>query len=79
MTEPITPRRFHESGGVEDWRVVGEGACARFRTGSFADGARFVQAIAEATGADDHHPDVDFRWVAGNPGDPRAAAIEGRI
>ncbi len=39
MTDRITPTRFHESDGVEDWRVVGEGACAYFRTGSFAAGA----------------------------------------
>src|SRR2546428_3401957 len=29
MSDWITMRRFHESKGVEDWRVVGEGACAR--------------------------------------------------
>lgn len=27
-TGGITPRHFHESDGIEDWRVVGEGACA---------------------------------------------------
>ena len=63
-TEPagrITPRQFHEADGLGDWRVVGEGACAYFRTGSFATGARFVQAIGELAGLDDHHPDVDVR------------------
>jgi 4a-hydroxytetrahydrobiopterin dehydratase len=34
MIERITPRRFHEADGVEDWRVVGEGACTYFRTGA---------------------------------------------
>ena len=61
MTEPITPRQFHEADGVEDWRVVGEGTCAYFRTGSFAAGARLVDAIGELAGLDDHHPDVDLR------------------
>jgi 4a-hydroxytetrahydrobiopterin dehydratase len=61
MTEPITPRQFHEADGVEDWRVVGEGACAYFRTGSFAAGARLVDAIGGLAGLDDHHPDVDLR------------------
>jgi 4a-hydroxytetrahydrobiopterin dehydratase len=28
MTETITPQQFHEADGVEDWRVVFEGACA---------------------------------------------------
>jgi 4a-hydroxytetrahydrobiopterin dehydratase len=61
MTEGISPRQFHEADGVEDWRVLGEGACAYFRTGSFAAGARLVQAIGELAGLDDHHPDLDLR------------------
>lgn len=61
MTEPISPSAFHQAGGTEDWRVLGEGACAYFRTGSFAAGARLVQAIGELAGVDDHHPDVDVR------------------
>src|SRR5256712_8405725 len=61
MTDRITPTRFHEADGVEDWRVVGEGACAYFRTGSFAMGAGLVKAISELAGLDDHHPDVDLR------------------
>ena len=54
-------RRFHESKGVEDWRVVGEGACAYFRTASFAAGTRLVNAINELAGLEDHYPDVDLR------------------
>jgi 4a-hydroxytetrahydrobiopterin dehydratase len=61
MSEPITPRQFHEADGVEDWRVVGEGACTYLRTGSFAAGARLVHAIGELGGLEDHHPDVDLR------------------
>jgi 4a-hydroxytetrahydrobiopterin dehydratase len=61
MTDGITPQQFHESPGVEDWRVVGDGACAFFRTGSFAAGARLVGAISELAGLDEHHPDVDVR------------------
>ncbi|THA32185.1 Pterin-4-alpha-carbinolamine dehydratase [Streptomyces sp. A1277] len=60
-TERIRPQRFHETAGLEDWRVVGEGACAHFRTESFAAGARFVQAISELPGAAGDHPDVDVR------------------
>jgi len=60
-TAPIGLRQFHEAAGVEDWRVLGEGACAYFRTGSFAAGARLVQAIGELAGLDDHHPDIDLR------------------
>ena len=61
MSDWVTMRQFHESKGVEDWRVVGEGACAYFRTGSFAAGARLVNAISELAGLEEHHPDVDLR------------------
>jgi len=61
MSDWITMRRFHESKGVEDWRVVGEGACAYFRTASFAAGTRLVNAINELAGLEDHYPDVDLR------------------
>jgi 4a-hydroxytetrahydrobiopterin dehydratase len=59
--ERIRPQQFHATVGVEDWRVVGEGACAFFRTGSFAVGARFVRAISEMPGVDGDHPDLDMR------------------
>src|SRR5260370_10552852 len=61
MTERIRPLEFQAAGGVEDWRVVGEGACTYFRTGSFAASARLVHAIGELVGVEDHHPDVDVR------------------
>ncbi|MGY3334579.1 4a-hydroxytetrahydrobiopterin dehydratase [Streptomyces filamentosus] len=50
-TENIRPLRFHETSGLEDWRVVGEGACAFFRTESFAAGAAFVGALADIPAA----------------------------
>ena len=61
MTEHITAREFHDTEGVEDWRVVGDGACAFFPTPSFAAGARFVAAIGALPGIDDHPPDLDVR------------------
>jgi len=61
MTETITPQEFHGSEGVEDWSVVGDGACTFFRTGSFTEAARLVQAMSELPGLDAHHPDVDLR------------------
>lgn len=59
--ETITPQQFHEAEGVGDWRVIGDGACTFFRTGSFADAARLVQAMSEVPGVDEHRPDVDLR------------------
>lgn len=64
MTEQITVREFHEADGAGDWRVVGDGAYAYFRTGSFAASARLVQAISELAGIDDGHTDVDLRHGA---------------
>ena len=61
MTDGISPKQFHESEGVEEWRVIGDGACAYFRTGSFAAGARLVEAISHLPGVEDHKPDVDLR------------------
>jgi 4a-hydroxytetrahydrobiopterin dehydratase len=61
MIDKITPTEFHESDGVEDWRVIGDGAGAFFKTGSFAAAARFVQAIGDVPGVEDHRPDVDLR------------------
>ena len=60
-TDGITPSQFHESEGAEDWRVLAEGACAFFRTGSFAESARLIEAIAALAGTAHHAPDVDVR------------------
>src|SRR6266566_7647152 len=49
--------RFHDAEGVQDWRVVFEGACAHFRTGSFAAGVALVNAIGELADA----VDLDLR------------------
>ncbi|KQV13686.1 VOC family protein [Kitasatospora sp. Root107] len=59
--ERIRPKQFHETAGLADWRVLGEGACAYFRTGSFAVGARLALAISELPGLADGEPDVDLR------------------
>ncbi|MEV4557765.1 VOC family protein [Kitasatospora sp. NPDC049285] len=64
----IRPMTFHAAEGTGDWRVLGEGACAYFRTTSFADGVRLVTAIGEAVAAVGETatpgvgaPDVDLR------------------
>jgi 4a-hydroxytetrahydrobiopterin dehydratase len=61
MSDYITARQFLEFEGTEDWRVVGDGACAYFLTGSFQAGARLVQAISDLPDLDAGHPDVDLR------------------
>ncbi len=61
MTEWISRRQFHEADGVADWRALFGGACAHFRTGSFAAGVALVDAIGRLADAASHHPDVDLR------------------
>jgi len=61
MKDNLTPTQFRQSEGVDDWRVLGDGANAYFRTGSLATGARLVQAITALSGVDDLRPDIDVR------------------
>src|SRR5947209_1014480 len=61
MTDWLSPKQFQASDGVADWRVLGDGACACFRTDSFASSARLVDAIGTLPGIDDRKPDVDVR------------------
>jgi 4a-hydroxytetrahydrobiopterin dehydratase len=57
----VTPQQFHDVVGFDDWRVLGDGACAYFRTASFPAAAGFVQAIGELAGTDDRPPHIDLR------------------
>jgi 4a-hydroxytetrahydrobiopterin dehydratase len=61
VADGISARQFRESDGVEDWRVLADGAYAFFGTDSFAAGSRLVGAIGELPRIEDHHPDVDLR------------------
>jgi len=61
MSDYITAREFHAAEGVEDWRVIGDGACTFIRTASFAESARLVQAIGGLSAVRDGGPDVDIR------------------
>ena len=61
MTDHITPKQFRESEGVEDWRVLGDGANVYYATGSLAEGARLVGAISKLPGVDDRPPAIDVR------------------
>jgi 4a-hydroxytetrahydrobiopterin dehydratase len=62
MTDEISPQQFHETVGVDDWRVRDDTACAQFGTGSFAAGVALVTEIGRLADAMDHHPDVDLRY-----------------
>ena len=61
MTDYISPSAFHASEGVEDWRVLSDGALVFYPTASFAESARFVATLGGIDGAGEHPPDVDVR------------------
>ncbi len=61
MSEPLSPTAFERAEGASDWRVIGDGAAALFRTASFAAGAELVAAIGGLEGVEGHPPDVDLR------------------
>jgi 4a-hydroxytetrahydrobiopterin dehydratase len=61
QAKPTTPSQFHAADGVEDWRVLFDGAYAYFRTGSLAGGVALVNAIGKLAGAADRHLGLDLR------------------
>jgi len=61
MADHVRSADFHATDGLEDWRIVAEGACAFYPTASFAESARFVQAIGELPDVADHPPAIDVR------------------
>ena len=61
MSERISISGFSGAEGTQDWRVLGDGATAFFRTGSFVASARLVEAIAPLADQHGRPPDVDVR------------------
>lgn len=62
MTDALTPEQFHQSAGIDDWRVLPSGATAYFRAGSFLRGVELIDAITVLAEAANHHPEVDLRY-----------------
>lgn len=60
-TKPITPQEFLDAEGAGGWRVLGDGASVHYRTGSFAESARLVDAISGIPRIEEHPPAVDVR------------------
>jgi 4a-hydroxytetrahydrobiopterin dehydratase len=61
MTVSITPKQFHDSDGVDDWRVLWAVPFALYRTGDFATGLRLVAEIGRLAEAGGHHPGLNLR------------------
>ena len=59
MTDPIKISAFEA--GAHDWRVVSDGACAFYRTSSFAQSAAFIAELAEIADLSEHQYGIDLR------------------
>jgi 4a-hydroxytetrahydrobiopterin dehydratase len=62
MYEKVTATQFDSHSDLADWRFLLGRIEARYRAGSFAKAAAFVQQIAAAADAAEHHPDIDVRY-----------------
>ncbi len=49
--------------GLPGWTREGDTIVKRFTFATFAEGIRFVDRVAVAADAADHHPDIDIRWT----------------
>jgi len=59
--EMLTPLEILDA-RLDDWRKLGQAFHARFLTGDFVTGLRFVTSVAEAAEAAGHHPDVTLTY-----------------
>ena len=60
LTEPEIVGRLK---GAAGWAREGSAIRKTFTFGKFADGIRFVDRVAVAADAMDHHPDIDVRYT----------------
>jgi 4a-hydroxytetrahydrobiopterin dehydratase len=49
--------------GASGWTLSGDAIRKTFTYARFADGIRFVDRVAQAADAMDHHPDIDIRYT----------------
>lgn len=59
--EWITPAQFHAAEGVDDWRVLAFGVCARFATDTFTAAVELAAAVSAVPGLDGANPGLDVR------------------
>lgn len=60
-SEALPVATFRATSGVEDWRVLGDGAHAQYRCASLQDAVRFAASVVARLGAGDRTPDIDLR------------------
>jgi len=61
MSDEITAAGFEAADGTGDWRALGRGASALFRTRSPGEGAVLLERVRVLADGADHQPDVDLR------------------
>ncbi|HWV77303.1 MAG TPA: VOC family protein [Isoptericola sp.] len=61
MPDEITAAGFEAADRTGDWRALGTGASALFRTPAPGQGSVLLERVRVLAGAADHHPDVDLR------------------
>ncbi|HWL98714.1 MAG TPA: 4a-hydroxytetrahydrobiopterin dehydratase [Nocardioidaceae bacterium] len=59
--EQLTTQQILDA-GLDDWRKLATALHARFLTGDFATGFRFVSAVTETAEGANHHPDVTLTY-----------------
>ena len=59
--ETLTTQQVLDA-GLADWRKLAQALHARFLTGDFVTGLRFVTAVTEAAERANHHPDVTLTY-----------------
>ena len=48
---------------LKGWRLGGDAIVKAYEFGKFMDGIRFVDKVAAAADAADHHPDIDIHYT----------------
>jgi 4a-hydroxytetrahydrobiopterin dehydratase len=62
MVTKLSSSEFDASTALPDWRVLLRRIEATFQATSFGTAAAFVERVAAAADAADHHPDIDLRY-----------------
>jgi 4a-hydroxytetrahydrobiopterin dehydratase len=62
MYDRVSATEFDATAGLPDWRYLLGAIEATFVADSFGTAGSFVEQIAAAADAADHHPDVDLRY-----------------
>src|SRR5687767_1344759 len=61
MSSDLPIKDFLAAQGVENWRVISDGATAFFPTNTLTDAAKLVDAISAIEGIEAHRPWIDIR------------------